>query len=493
LQLFEIRIEPMVSEEQSAYHAWYEQRTGTQVPITKEPIFVAAAWTYELRRYADLSPEAFAVRFYTRLEEFKLQAPARAAMALNQYGLKAPDKLFAGHEAELDQLTSEQIYRLAYPGADVREGRFFHPRIAKIIYEAIVPETELRRRADDLARGFGAMLEEGEAADTFLIWLNAPNSQSLVTPPLKKEILVAMWPPFRERGPREDVVPWLKRWHEMASAAGISIAAIGAAQQIHDWFQATPEDVVPWGLLFQMVWDDADETKRDALYARGEAWLERHFGSGSWNWIWQQLWAHRPKRRELVDFGFLWLYDNPAHPGWGRVWQRIFDSDLREPDLLSSALEALPRQPESSADLPIWQKVESLQPDKADFLGAIVRKLTQVRSPYKRDQGIDFILSRVDDISLSEILLPAIADTIAQLSWPHLWEVVTKKRPSDHHVLELGRDWLTGREDRDEYPYVYRMILQMIAKSVSRPREEAQEISLASSTVSAPLASLKSL
>ncbi|HLG16643.1 MAG TPA: hypothetical protein VJH03_19400, partial [Blastocatellia bacterium] len=456
----EIQIETMNPEERVAYHAWYEQRTGIEVPIVSEPIFVAAAWLYELRRQAHLSPEAFADRFYSRLGDLEMQAPARAAMALNQYGLRAPAGLFTGHEAELDQLTSEQIYRLARSGAGVREGRFFHPRIAKIIYEAIIPETEARRRAEDLARAFGAMLDEGEAADDFLSWLGRAGTQTLLTPPFKTEILQAMWARFRERGPTKEVVPRLKRWHEFASAADIDLRAMGAARQIREWFESTPEGTESWGLLFQMAWDDADGRQRDALYAQGESWLEGNLKSGPWNWIWQRLWAHRPNRREMAEIGFLWLYDNPAHPGWGRVWQRIFDSGLREQDLLGSALAALPCQPESSADLPIWQKVESLAANKSDFLGAIVRKLSRVRSPYKMDQGLDFIISRVEDISLSDILSPAIADAIAEPCWPYFWQHLIKKVRADR-FLELGREWLAGREDKPEWSYIWRRLVDL--------------------------------
>ncbi len=461
LRLIEIHIEPMRSEEQAVYHSWYQQQTKARVPITNEPILVAAAWIYELRRQADVSPEAFAVRFYARLEELGLRTPARAALALNQFGLRAPGKLFAGCEAQLDQLISEQIYRLVHPDTGTRRGRFFHPRIAKIIYDAIVPESELHSRAEDLAHAFGVMFDEAEAAGTFLTWLDAPRTQSRIAPLLKKEILAVIWSVFRARGPRQDDVSLLRRWYEMARAAGVHVADIGAARQILEWFNATLEDASSWGLLFQIVWEEADEAYRDVLYARGEAWLGRNSDSSAWNWIWQQLWTHRPKKRELLDLGFLWLHNNLSHHGWGRVWQHIFDSDVREPDLLMTALEALPRQPESSADLPIWQKVESLGPEKTEFLGAILQKLVQVRSPYKMDQGVDFIRSRVGDAPLSEILSHAIADAAADAGWPHLWLVLTRKCVGERPLLEMGRNWLAGREDRPEWAFVWQRLVEL--------------------------------
>jgi hypothetical protein len=396
---FEIPIEPMKLQEQDAYHSWYQERTCSQVPKINEPILVAAAWMYELYRQAGLSPGAFASRFYSRMADLELQVPVRAAIALNQYGLKAPEGLFAGREAELDQLTSEQIYRLAQPREGVRLGRFFHPRVARIIYDAIVPEGEIRRRAEDLACGFGKMLDTLDAAGAFLTWLEAPRTQSLVGPLLRKETLAAIWSAFRDHELSESVVPLLKRWHEMLRLAETSLADIGASGRVADWLERTPEDAPSWGLLFQIVWDETDKNQRAVLCTQGQTWLTCHLEFGSWNWIWQRMWAYRPNTRDMLDLGFVWLYDNPTHPGWGRVWQCIYDSGCREPDLLTSALEALPLQPESPADLPIWQKIEKLQPNREAFIAGITRKLSRVRNPYKMNQGIDFLLKLTGNIS----------------------------------------------------------------------------------------------
>jgi hypothetical protein len=149
-----------------------------------------------------------------------------------RYGIFAPGALFAGKEAEVDQLTSEQIYRLASPGAFVPRGRFFHPSIAKTIYEAIMPKNETRRQAEDLARGFSAMLANAEEAKTFLAWLAGPTNALSVE--LKKETFAAMWHAFREIGPSEDITPLLKRWHEMAHSESVNLTDLGAARCVLD-------------------------------------------------------------------------------------------------------------------------------------------------------------------------------------------------------------------------------------------------------------------
>jgi hypothetical protein len=117
--LVEIPTEPLSLDEQSAYHCWYQERTSSQVSLSRESIFVAVAWIYELYREQQLTPESFALRFETRLEELGIAREGKAALALNLYGLQAPETLFKEHRAELVQLKNEQIWRLANPSTGV--------------------------------------------------------------------------------------------------------------------------------------------------------------------------------------------------------------------------------------------------------------------------------------------------------------------------------------------------------------------------------------
>ncbi|MGH7944995.1 MAG: hypothetical protein ACREF9_08310 [Opitutaceae bacterium] len=165
LDSVEIVTEALNPDERAAYHAWYQERTGAEVPLSKEEIFVAVAWIYELYREEKLTPEAFARRFDKRLQELGMAQAGNAALALNLYGLNAPEALFTDHRADLAQLVSERIWRLAKSGTGTLAGRFFHPQISRLIYDALVPREESVHRAEDIARGFDAMLEEGEAAD----------------------------------------------------------------------------------------------------------------------------------------------------------------------------------------------------------------------------------------------------------------------------------------------------------------------------------------
>ncbi|HEU0012663.1 MAG TPA: hypothetical protein VFQ45_03230 [Longimicrobium sp.] len=475
LHLVEIHIDAMSQAEQLAYHTWYQERTGTRVPISDEPILVAAAWGYELRRQVKLSPDAFVARFCQRLKDLDIEAPARAAIALNRYGLSAPEALFAAHETELNLLTTEGVYRISEP-ATHRRGQFFHPGIAKIIYDAITPKRELVRRADDLARGFGAMLGEDQLAHRFIEWLNAPNTRALLSPELKREILVAMWPALRQRGPAPVVLSCLQRWHEMTREADLDVSSLGAISQLNEWFEAMPAGDSSWGIAFQLIWANASEAQKPTLYLRGRAWLERSFNCGTWSdvlqlsWVWQQLWKYRPER-ELADLGLLWLYDHPAHASWGRVWQDIFDSGFRAPDLLNTALVAIPCQRESTADLPIWRKVASLEPTQASFISAVTRKLARVRSSYAMNQGIHFLLTFGGEHLLTCNLVSSVADCVDEPGWAYLWQALSRRQVAANlprmepeirrDLILLGRKWLRGREDQLEWSFVWQRLIEL--------------------------------
>jgi hypothetical protein len=63
---------------------------------------------------------------YTSLD---IARAGHAALALNLYGLKAPEALFAGRRAELAQLVGERIWRLASPSAGTLTGMLWRQPI----------------------------------------------------------------------------------------------------------------------------------------------------------------------------------------------------------------------------------------------------------------------------------------------------------------------------------------------------------------------------
>jgi hypothetical protein len=457
IKLVPIQIANLSQDEQLAYHAWYESHTGSSVRFLKESILVAAAWIYELRRKEQLTPEAFAERFDRRLGELGLREAARAAMALNQYQFAAPATLFSGLEAQLDQLQSEDIYRAGAPDVASRRGRFFHPAICRVLYDCLVERTEARRRGEDLARAFGSMLDEtGDPAVPFLAWLAQEGTADTLPPRVFHETLAAMWREFETRGPREETVPHLFRWARILVQRNVVVEA--AVHRLPGWLDSTSTSSVSWGLLFQIAWD-LRKSDHSRLWPQGLAWLRASAEPGGWNFVWQRLWAFDPGGPDLAGLGIEWLEANPAHPGWSYIWQKLLTQSDISPVLLRCALQAVPLQEESSADIPIWQHIEEkLAPTRTELLQAIARKLVRVRSPYSRQKGIEFIMARIGGDAAMITLAPVLAETLDEPAWAYLW-LGLAAHLRELEFLGLGRDWLKSREDKPEWSHVWRRLL----------------------------------
>jgi hypothetical protein len=455
LQLASISLTPLGEGEQLQYNTWYRERTDHDVALRSEPIFVAATWAYELSRRARLSPEAFSQRFDDRLQELGLQAAARAALALNGYGLAASPALFAGYEDALEQLKSEKIYRLGQQGTGSRSGFFFHPRIAKILYDVLVSQTAVRERALDLARGFRAMLTIPEVGSSFLEWLTGARAESLLQPTLQKEVLVALWSVFNEAGPLESVIPVTFRWHRLARDRGLDLAALGAPERIRTWWTNTAEDSPPWGLLFQMVWSDGSVEERNKVFAIGFSWLNTQPDQGSWNYVWQLLWAHERERSDLALLGLLWLLDHAGKPGWGYVWQLLYDSGFREPELIGTGLQGIATGPETSADFHLWQKVASIA-DRTALCDALVRNLAR---RLFRKTGIKLLFDLAKGESVVTLAATAFHQTQEETCWALLWQELQATTPNEPALLALGETWLQSREDRPEWNYIWQALL----------------------------------
>ena len=454
IQVVEIAIPNLSRTEQSAYHAWYQDRTASSVPMVNDSILMAAAWTYELLRRENLTPQAFAERLDQRLVELDLQLPARAALALNQFQFEAPSALFSGREAALDQLRSEDVYRVG-AGAASRQGRFFHAAICRVLYDCWVESGASRERAVDLARGFGSMIDEGdESAAKFLSWLPGDKSGDALPTPVFMETLSALWPELEKRCPREDTVPLLFRWSEMLQKNDVPVE-LGAIRQIRKWLDETSATAITWGLLYQTVWD-LQQSAREDLFQLGMGWLRTSTEAVPWNFVWQRLWGHRTGDADLIEVGLNWLRDHPAAVGWGRVWQKLLTQKALYGVLLAPTLEAIPLQPESTFDLPMWTLAEKhLIPDQTALLGAVLRKLVQVRSPYKQRQGIDFILSRAP---ISGTLVGFLRDGQDSVGWTHVWRRLVEEKFEPEAMILIGKEWLKGPSGRNGYSRVRKIL-----------------------------------
>jgi len=473
LEAIEIPIAPLDEQARARYHSWYEERTGTRVPLSREDIFVAVAWMYELHREQQLTPEAFSRRFDERLEALGMARAGHSALALNIYGLIAPEPLFRDHRAELAELVGERVWRLASPAAGTMAGRFFHPQISRVIYDILVPPSDIMRRAEDIAHGFEAMLDQGEPADAFLDWLGSTKAGKsrargalMLEEPMRVAILRALWPRFEARGPTEQMVPRLRRWHQAMLSAGIDLDAAGIKSRVAAWWRETDDHSEPWSLLFQMVWDAATVEERAHLAVRAQAWLAEHFEARSWQWIFKRVRQSMQGDSAIRELGYRWLEAHPSQVGWPTVWGELFDDcqerGVPEPDreqLVRLALAAIPVQPEGEPELAIWDRTGSLGGPRPELLHAVLHKLTTVRSPHKVERGVDLLLRYIADGQVVSSLSPALHNSVGGPAWNYVWRTLLQRRPRERDLLPLGRDWLAGREAQPDWAFVWQKLI----------------------------------
>ena len=453
LESFELS--PLSREEREQFHSWYQERVSAQVARSNEPILVAATWIYELGRSEGLSPDAFVQRFSDRLQELELFQEARTALAFNGYNLRAPEKLFEGKEVRLNRFVAERIYRL--PTASTgRAGFFFHPRIAAILYDGMVPRDQLSERSQDLARGYLAIVREPGEGKAFLDWLSQDRRGSRLSPALLDEVLAAIWPVFNVVGASEEVVPQVFQWYQILRSREQKLVQGRADRIIKRWLQDAPGASKQWPLLFQLVWTSACHAERDVLFGDAVVWLEDLAKGAGWTYIWRCLWDHRPREPFLEELGLLWIFENASHRGWGFVWQAIFKAGLRSETLADAGIEGVLQGPDSPAEVPIWGALETLVP-RDRFLDVIIRKAS--RMGYLRT-AVTFYLERVGAEGPIGSARRAFEATFDEPSWPRLWLEVSLYEPADRELHEIGKAWLEGREDRPEWNYVWQRLLE---------------------------------
>ena len=288
------------------------------------------------------------------------------------------------------------------------------------------------------------MLEEGEPADAFLGWLGSNKigkrrvrgALMLTEVMRREEILQALWPCFRQRGAAHEIVPRMLRWHQAMLKAGIDLKASGITARLRSWWHDSDEDTPSWGLLFQIVWDSVDEAERPTFIPRGRAWLERRVNDGSWPWVYQRLFIFSHAQEDFRTLGLRWLDCNLTHPYWPSVWGALFaklensgQPKREREELLRLALQAIPVQPETNADLAVWERTAKLDPPISEFLAAIVRKLAVVRSPDKVEKGVDFLLRFIASGELVKALSPSFRETMGGLAWSHIWVNLDRSAP----------------------------------------------------------------
>lgn len=461
LEVFEAFVKPMGPEEMSRFHGWYVQKTGSNVPRSNETIVVAAAWVYELRRKVNLAPDAFALRFRARLLELGIEEVALAALALNQYGMSAPSSLFDGCEDQIEVLAREGVFRFSRCDGERRGGHFFHPRISRVIYNSLVEQGEVWKRARHLALGFDAMQGEEDAASGFLGWLGSSTTQPEMSTELKRRVVRELWPIVGSPKAEARATRLLLRWHEIAVALGVSLESLGVEAVIRRELTGMSTADPRTGVYLEILWDEGDARTWSGLLSIGLAVLRECPGHEDWAGLWQRLWTQYRMLPELVSIGTDWLLTYPSSPGWPRVWERMVDSGVRKPELLAAGLAAVPEQQAFRDDLSLSERFALFGVEPATIASNLVRQLAKVRSSGKMKRGVGFLVRQCGASAASEVLEPALRACVEEESWPYLWVELSRGVLGGHVHARVGLDWLKGREDRPCWGLVWRRLVEM--------------------------------
>jgi len=471
LRLVSFEIKEFSADEKIDFHAWYQNYTGEHVPWTNQAIILVATWIYELHRQQQITPEEFANRFHSRLEELGIRNIGRSALALNLYGLPAPDTLFQGHRPALEQMLTEGVWRLSSPSLQNFAGRFFHPSVCKLVYEALVEPSIRSARATDIARGFDAMLSEGEPADAFIGWLGTQKigrkkskGAALLDEAMRRAILLALWEgAFAHREPTEPMVGRLSRWHRALVDGKIQRPPETKAC-LRSWWQPLPLEDTRWGHLFEMIWEDASDEDRRIISSTGQKWLGTQCSHPKWPWIFVRLAQYESESSELRALGQSWVGANGAHPWWSYAWIYLAQTaervaHLERSRLAAAALRAIPQQPDIAADLKVWNLAIDLGVDHDDLTQAIVAKLTSATNPYKNKRGIDFMVEEISEQQRAPALVSGLEADWEAPGWAHFWQQLLADGRLSENLLPLGRRWLDGREDRPEWAHVWQVLV----------------------------------
>jgi hypothetical protein len=230
-----------------------------------------------------------------------------------------------------------------------------------------------------------------------------------------------------------------------------------------------------WGLLWQILWDYLSPDERDALTGQTIAWLEGHLQLSEWNFIWQKLWAHQTGDEWLKELANEWLAKHADSLGWSFVFHRLYDAGVRDDWMLDRGMEGLANSPVTVADKYLWPKVESLEPAPDLFLYNLTKRLCRANIAFLHDEGAKLVASRLPDVRI-EPVLQALHQSMDEPGWAYLLQGLLDHVESHRSVdiallLQVGRDWLEGRDDQPEWNYVWQRLVDEFSDDATLLRQ----------------------
>ena len=423
-------ISPLAAQEAEEIETWYQQRTGKsaqrgsayiQAAEENNGLFISLA--LELA-HGDI--KTFAQRFAQRIELNVLNKALLLPLALNRLYLRAPyDWLTIEERETLATLNHEGDFNLLETAGEGKIIRLTHPHLANALYLALRKPANNEAYTNDLASVFQrALTEQNAGLVSQLLRLFSGREQGIAI----ERLNIVKLPDL--------AVKCARLWRENPSKIPY---ADGLADMLTSW--------ACWATTAPNLISELDtNVLTTALDSLGRAYK-------IWSICWQHLSDYYPSNEELFRWAAVHLSNQLfiSHPTWSFVWEYCLKNDSSRTriwhemglDWLQSSL----RRPDWHI---VWKKM--LAEDKPDGEQAPILILGHRRLHAESD-GPDWAFVLQDLLRLAE-----------------------PGSPTSYKLFGLAHTWLTGREDRAEWTYVWRALLvQRDALPASLPLSELLE------------------
>ncbi len=460
LELIPISLKSLEADERANYSEWFASRTGQSIKTVGEANFANAAFLYHLQTKegaADLGQ--FAQRLGDRLKNRGVLEEVLTVLRATSLGSSLPTSLFVGKEDDREALIEEGLLRLWTTQDDSQTFTFLHPKMARQIFDHLVPAKKSYARATYLTRCFLTIRADADRACAFVKMLSSSGI-------LERERALALeqiWIQLAERNPPDLEIGIIGAWYKVANSA-IPLFMHQVLGRISRWLECPSLDATSWGILWQILWDAWLPSPPEILVRSGREWLPKDVDTPPWCYVWERLWKFGEQSEEMSESAEVWLELHTEHAGWGYIFQALADSTWKRPALTNIGLNGLSKGNPNIADPYLWPKILALSPDKGEFIQALVSRLFRCDIPSVVSKGAAFIKSLCQDAEDLEFLDRALESEASRdlpawsLVWRHLITSFGPAVPSS--LLNRGLSWLSSREDSAGWASSWRCLLK---------------------------------
>ena len=448
------QIRPIAAQEAEEIEVWYQQRTCkpaqrgtafTQAAEEDNGLFISLA--VELA-HGDL--KTFAQRFARRVELNGLNKALLLPLALNRLYLRAPYDWLAREDREkLATLNHEGDFNLLETADEGQIVRLTHPHLANALYLALRKPANNEAYTNDLVDTFHrALTEQNANLVSQLLRLFSGREQGMAIDRLS----IVKLPDL--------ALKCAKHWHELPPVASDADSLADMATSWACWATTAPNIT---SIMETKVLSAALNSLEDAHkvwpicwqhlakhYPQNEelfSWAVTHLSNPlfishpTWSFVWEHCLQHDPNHSAIWhNIGLEWLQCSLRRPDWHIVWQKLLPKNS-EPDWEHDPILILGRRRlRAEKDGPDWAFV--LQ----DLLRFAPDSLTSIEL---LQRGATWLTGRED-----------------RAEWQYVWRALLEQRnalPESlplSELLQRGATWLTGREDRADWAYVWQDLLE---------------------------------